>query len=76
MLIPKLFITLNGDALSVSIFNCFDSELKDREVLDAYLARALGIRIQTRLQDIDHQKYVLTVDYALKMLNVTGVVYR
>lgn len=44
--------------------------MHDREVLDAYLARALGIRVKNRIQDIDDQQYVLTVDYALKMLDI------
>lgn len=46
-------------------------ELLNREVLDSYLARALGIKMTTnRLKDIDERKYVLTVDYALKMLDI------
>lgn len=48
-------------------------ELLNREVLDSYLARALGIKMRknaNRLKDIDERKYVLTVDYALKMLDI------
>lgn len=46
-------------------------ELLNREVLDGYLARALGIKMTgNRLKDIDERKYVLTVDYALKMLDI------
>lgn len=45
-------------------------ELHNREILDGYLARALGIQIKGTLKDIDEQKYVLTLDYALKMLDI------
>lgn len=45
------------------------SELHQREVLDQYLARALGLQ-STRLTPIDEENYVLTPDYTIKMLNI------
>ena len=39
--------------------------------LDEYLSRALNIRLDNgRLKLIDENNYVLTLDYALKMLNI------
>ena len=39
--------------------------------LDEYLSRALNIRLDNgRLKLIDEDNYVLTLDYALKMLNI------
>ena len=47
------------------------SELKSREVLDKYLSRALNLELENgKLSVIDSSKYVLTLDYAIKMLNI------
>ena len=44
-------------------------ELLDRETLDAYLSSALDVPLKDgRLQDIDYENYVLTVDYTIKVL--------
>ena len=43
--------------------------LHQREVLDQYLARALGLQSK-RLTPIDEENYVLTPDYTIKMLNI------
>ena len=57
-------------------FNCCEiyhfSELQNREILDQMLARALGLPSETgkRLAVIDDCNYVLTPDYAIKMLNI------
>eukprot|EP00966_Prymnesium_polylepis_P285687 6599181-Prymnesium_polylepis.1 len=57
-----------------------EEDLRDRHVLDSYLARGLGIELQdTRpqapfdleigtLQAIDDQNFVLTLDFTMKML--------
>lgn len=43
-------------------------QLLDREKLDSYLSSALGVPLQDgRLQDIDDAKYVLTLDYTVKV---------
>ena len=47
----------------------FCSELHKREVLDRYLARALGIHSKN-LTPIEEENYVLTPDYTIKMLNI------
>jgi ABC-type uncharacterized transport system fused permease/ATPase subunit len=45
--------------------------IKGRKALDVCLARALGIRLHDdRLVPIDENSYVLTLDYASKMLNI------
>ena len=45
--------------------------MKTRMRLDEYLSRALNIRLNKgRLKLIDEDSYVLTLDYALKMLNI------
>lgn len=45
--------------------------MKDRGYLDSCLARALGIQLeQNRLKLIDECDYVLTLDFATKMLNI------
>lgn len=48
------------------------SELYSRVVLDNYLSRALSVRLNKygRLGLIDDSGYVLTLDYAIKMLNI------
>ena len=55
-------------------------QLNDRTLLDRYLSSALDVNLeliqapdgskQYRLSAIDNEKYVLTVDYAVKMLNI------
>ena len=43
-------------------------QLSDRKKLDAYLSSALGVPLKDgRLQDIDEAKYVLTLDYTVKV---------
>ena len=48
------------------------SKLQNREILDQWLARALGLpsEIGKRLAVIDDCNYVLTLDYTIKMLNI------
>ena len=55
-------------------------ELRERRVLDAYLARGLGIELQQKqrqppfemelgtLEAIDREGFILTLDFAMKML--------
>jgi len=43
-------------------------QLLHRERLDGYLSSALGVPLKDgRLQDIDEAKYVLTLDYTVKV---------
>ena len=43
-------------------------QLLEREKLDSYLSSALGVPLKDgRLQDIDDAKYVLTLDYTVKV---------
>ena len=45
--------------------------MNTREILDKYLSKALGVELKDgRLKQIDEAKYVLTLDYTLKMLNI------
>ena len=48
------------------------SELYSRKCLDSFLSRALDIPLtkEDRLSPVDDSQYVLTLDFALKMLNV------
>lgn len=52
------------------------SELRKRETLDRYLSQALGIRLtegpggKNSLQCIDDNRFVLTLDFTLKLLNI------
>lgn len=49
------------------------SELYSRDWLDLYLSRALGVPLdpeKKRLTLIDDSNYILTLDFALKMLNI------
>ena len=60
----------------------FDRELYERQVLDKYLARALSLPLSEvtevvatgtqykTLELVDNNNYVLTLDYALKMINI------
>ena len=49
----------------------YPSELATREVLDNFLGRALNIRLESnRLSPIDDAKFILTLDYTIKMLNI------
>ena len=51
-------------------------ELYSRDKLDSYLSRALNVPLEMsdqkkfRLSAIDNSKYVLTLDFAIKMLNI------
>ena len=49
-------------------------QLGNRDTLDPYLARVMGIRLQgndnNRLSLIDNEKYVLTSDFVMKMINI------
>ena len=52
-------------------------ELRARTVLDAYLARGLGIELQNgTLEAIDREGFVLTLDFAMKMLCVNERIVR
>ena len=44
-------------------------QLGDRKKLDGYLSCALGVPLtkDVKLQDIDEAKYVLTLDYTVKV---------
>lgn len=47
---------------------CVYRQLRGREKLDGYLSSALGVPLKDRrLQDIDEAKYVLTLDYTVKV---------
>ena len=47
------------------------SDLYNRSVLDKYLSRALGVEMENgRISILDDSSYVLTLDYAIKMLNI------
>ena len=54
-----------------SLLFTFSSELYSRELLDVYLSRALNVDLEDgRLTPIDDCKYVLTLDFTIKMLNI------
>lgn len=66
-----LFCTLLYVTHTVMIILCFIMyrQLLERKKLDAYLSSALNVPlINGRLQDIDEESYVLTVDYTIKVL--------
>ena len=85
-----LFLSINPDKLDsdereklekVGIEIPSVRDLKSRQLLDEYLARALNVdqeayqvppkgQSKYGLAQIDEAKYVLTVDYAVKMLNI------
>ena len=47
-------------------------QLHGREKLDGYLSSALGVPLKNeRLEDIDEAKYVLTLDYTVKVCTVS-----
>ena len=48
------------------------SELYSREQLDSYISRALNVPLDKsgRLSPVDDSAYVLTLDFAIKMLNI------
>ena len=51
--------------------NSIIREMNTREILDKYLSKALGVELKDgRLKQIDEAKYVLTLDYTLKMQNI------
>ena len=55
----------------ICVLISFLSELYSRELLDEYLSRALSVELEDgRLTFIDDSAYVLTLDYAIKMLNI------
>ena len=49
-----------------------DSEIHSRQVLDKYISKALDVPLDSagRLKPIDDCGYVLTLDYAVKMLSI------
>ena len=51
-------------------------QLGDRKKLDGYLSCALGVPLTKdgKLQDIDEAKYVLTLDYTVKVCMCTYIV--
>lgn len=70
-------------SLKVSaLYVYFYSKLRDREILDGYLSRALNVQLDTKLVKdtstnetkylsvVDDSSYVLTPDYAIKMLDI------
>ena len=77
-----LYLSLNPEKLPTVITQALDTigvfipqreDLGNRDTLDPYLARALGIRIpgeSKRLSLIDNEKYVLTSDFVMKMINI------
>ena len=51
----------------------FASELAKRKSLDMYLSKAFNLHLEDdKLKVIDECKYVLTLDYALKVCIFTG----
>lgn len=53
------------------MFVCHCRELYPRTLLDSLLSRALNLQLEDgRLTEIDKSAYVLTLDYAIKMLNI------
>ena len=51
----------------------FASELAKRKYLDMYLSKAFNLYLEDgKLKVIDEHKYVLTLDYALKVCIFTG----
>ncbi|KAI6653727.1 hypothetical protein LOD99_3231 [Oopsacas minuta] len=76
------YLSLNPEKLPPVITTALDTigvsipqreQLGDRDTLDPYLARALGIRIPgdgKRLSLIDNEGYVLTSDFVMKMINI------
>lgn len=51
--------------------NFLHRNLHSRAVLDEYLSRALNVQLENNcLTIIDKSKYVLTLDYTIKMLNI------
>ena len=55
----------------ICVLVSFLSELYSRKLLDEYLSRALSVELEDgRLTFIDDSAYVLTLDYAIKMLNI------
>lgn len=63
---------MNDHKTIITWFTLYFSKLQERGVLDQYLARALGLPSDenNRLSVIDQAKYVLTLDYTIKMLNI------
>ena len=57
--------------LVMSLPLLFASDLYSRDKLDSYLSRALNVPLEKgRLRAIDDCQYVLTLDFAIKMLNI------
>ena len=49
----------------------YRSKLHSRKLLDSYLSRAFNVPLDNgRLSAVDDSAYVLTLDYAIKMLNI------
>ena len=77
-----LYLSLTPEKLPYVITQALDTigvfipqreHLGNRDTLDPYLARAMGIRLQgesKRLSLIDNEKYVLTSDFVMKMINI------
>lgn len=50
---------------------CSCRHLKQREYLDLALSRSMGVKLRNgRITLFDESNYVLTLDFALKMLNI------
>ena len=57
--------------VKANIYFFFHSTIHSRKYLDEYLSRALGVRLTNgSLMLIDKLNYVLTLDYAVKMINI------
>ena len=77
-----LYLSLNPEKLppvitqeldKIGVFVPQRKQLQNRATLDHYLTSAMGIRIpgeKTMLQWIDKEKYILTPDLVMKMINI------
>ena len=66
-------MTVNGAHVyfHIMMLLLFYRKIHSREYLDEYLSRALGVRLTDgSLMLIDKLNYVLTLDYAIKMINI------
>ena len=58
------------DDVNTHLF-CYCRDLYSRKILDKYLSRAFNVKLdKDRLTTVDKSQYVLTLDYAIKMLDI------
>ena len=58
-------------SVMVEIFIFIIRELNERDTLDLAISRAMGVKLlDRRINIFDENDYVLTLDFALKMLNI------